>query len=183
MDIVKINDKDTVGVDLATGHKVALADMSQGTDVIKYGFPIGVATCDIAKGEHVHTHNVKTKLSGNLSYEYTPHISPLPPRDPFEIEAFVRDKMRFSGWGAFKLRAALRNKGIANEIVDEVLCSLDRDDMSERLRDRLERKMRTTKYTSRYELKSKLMRYGASLGYDFESVAEVVDALISDIEE
>ena len=98
-------------------------------------------------------------------------------------EAFVRDKMRFSGWGAFKLRAALRNKGIANEIVDEVLCSLNRDDMSERLRDRLERKMRTTKYTSRYELKSKLMRYGASLGYDFESVAEVVDALISDIEE
>lgn len=98
-------------------------------------------------------------------------------------EAFVRDKMRFSGWGAFKLRAALRNKGIANEIVDEVLSSLDRDDMSERLRDRLERKMRTTKYTSRYELKSKLMRYGASLGYGFESVAEVVDALISDIEE
>ena len=43
--------------------------------------------------------------------------------------------------------------------------------------------MRTTKYTSRYELKSKLMRYGASLGYGFESVAEVVDALISDIEE
>ena len=98
-------------------------------------------------------------------------------------EAFVRDKMRFSGWGAFKLRAALRNKGIANEIVDEVLSSLDHDDMSERLRDRLERKMRTTKYTSRYELKSKLMRYGASLGYGFESVAEVVDALISDIEE
>ena len=98
-------------------------------------------------------------------------------------EAFVRDKMRFSGWGAFKLRAALRNKGIANEIVDEVLSSLDRDDMSDRLRDRLERKMRTTKYTSRYELKCKLMRYGASLGYDFESVAEVVDALILDIEE
>ncbi len=98
-------------------------------------------------------------------------------------EAFVRDKMRFSGWGAFKLRAALRNKGIASEIVEEVLHSLDRGDMTDRLRDRLERKMRTTKYTSRYELKTKLMRYGASLGYDFESVGDVVDALITDIEE
>ena len=98
-------------------------------------------------------------------------------------EAFVRDKMRFSGWGAFKLRAALRNKGISNEIVDEVLSALNSSDMSERLRERLERKMRTTKYSSRYDLKTKLMRYGASLGYDFESVAEVVDALISDIEE
>ncbi len=98
-------------------------------------------------------------------------------------EAFVRDKMRFSGWGAFKLRAALRNKGISNEIVDEVLSALNSSDMSERLRERLERKMRTTKYSSRYDLKTKLMRYGASLGYDFESVAEVVDALISDIKE
>ena len=98
-------------------------------------------------------------------------------------EAFVRDKMRFSGWGVFKLRAALRNKGISAEIIEEVLHTLNRSDMTERLHERLERKMRTTKYTSRYELKTKLMRYGASLGYDFESVVDVVDALISDIEE
>lgn len=98
-------------------------------------------------------------------------------------EAFVRDKMRFSGWGSFKLRSALHAKGIAGEIVDEVLRSLDRNDMTDRLRDRLERKMRSVKYSSRYDLKTKLMRYGASLGFDFESVADVVDSLISDIEE
>lgn len=98
-------------------------------------------------------------------------------------EAFVRDKMRFSGWGSFKLRSALHAKGIAGEIVDEVLRSLDRNDMTDRLHDRLERKMRSVKYSSRYDLKTKLMRYGASLGFDFESVADVVDSLISDIEE
>ena len=98
-------------------------------------------------------------------------------------EAFVRDKMRFSGWGSFKLRSALHAKGIAGEIVDEVLRSLDRNDTTDRLRDRLERKMRSVKYSSRYDLKTKLMRYGASLGFDFESVADVVDSLISDIEE
>ena len=98
-------------------------------------------------------------------------------------EAFVRDKMRFSGWGSFKLRSALHAKGIAGEIIDEVLHSLDRSDMTDRLRDRLERKMRSVKYSSRYDLKTKLMRYGASLGFDFESVADVVDSLISDIEE
>ena len=98
-------------------------------------------------------------------------------------EAFVRDKMRFSGWGVFKLRAALRNKGIATEIVDKVLRSLDRGDMSVRLRSSLERKMRSVKYASRYDLKTKLMRYGASLGYDFESIADVVDSLISEVEE
>lgn len=98
-------------------------------------------------------------------------------------EAFVRDKMRFSGWGVFKLRAALRNKGISTDIVEDVLRMLDSNNMTDRLRERLERKMRTTKYTTRYDLKTKLMRYGASLGYDFESVGDVVDTLISEIEE
>ena len=98
-------------------------------------------------------------------------------------EAFVRDKMRFSGWGVFKLRAALRNKGISTDIVEDVLRMLDSNNMADRLRERLERKMRTTKYTTRYDLKTKLMRYGASLGYDCESVGDVVDTLISEIEE
>ncbi len=98
-------------------------------------------------------------------------------------EAFVRDKMRFSGWGVFKLRAALRNKGISTDIVEDVLRMLDSNNMTDRLRERLERKMRTTKYTTRYDLKTKLMRYGASLGYDFESIGDVVDTLISEIEE
>ena len=98
-------------------------------------------------------------------------------------EAFVRDKMRFSGWGVFKLRAALRNKGISTDIVEDVLRMLDSNNMAARLRERLARKMRTTKYTTRYDLKTKLMRYGASLGYDFESVGDVVDTLISEIEE
>ena len=52
------------------GHKYALIDIKEGENVIKYGSPIGHATCDIAKGEHVHTHNVKTNLCGNLEYTY-----------------------------------------------------------------------------------------------------------------
>ena len=52
------------------GHKYALVPIKAGENVIKYGSPIGHATCDIATGEHVHTHNVKTNLSGNLEYTY-----------------------------------------------------------------------------------------------------------------
>ena len=54
------------------GHKYALVPIKQGENVIKYGSPIGHATCDIGVGEHVHTHNVKTNLCGNLEYTYNP---------------------------------------------------------------------------------------------------------------
>ncbi len=42
------------------GHKVALRDVAKERAVIKYGRQIGKAVKPIAKGEHVHTHNLKT---------------------------------------------------------------------------------------------------------------------------
>ena len=85
-----INEKDNVCVDLATGHKIALFNIEQGADIIKYGYPIGVATENIRKGDAVHSHNMKTGLGDILSYEYKPDFSFLPPKEPFLIRAFVR---------------------------------------------------------------------------------------------
>ena len=65
-----INKLDNVGINLADGHKYALRDIKNGENVIKYGQPIGHATEDIEAGDHVHTHNVKTNLSGKLEYTY-----------------------------------------------------------------------------------------------------------------
>ncbi|WNO52374.1 UxaA family hydrolase [Stakelama saccharophila] len=54
------------------GHKVALHDIAEGAQVVKYGWPIGVATRAIAAGAHVHTHNVKTLLEGVERFSYDP---------------------------------------------------------------------------------------------------------------
>ncbi len=43
------------------GHKVALANLEVGDTVVKYGQDIGRIVARVAKGEHVHTHNLKTK--------------------------------------------------------------------------------------------------------------------------
>ena len=43
---------------IPTGHKFALRPIAQGEDVIKYGESIGQTTAAIARGEHVHVHNV-----------------------------------------------------------------------------------------------------------------------------
>jgi (2R)-sulfolactate sulfo-lyase subunit alpha len=47
--------------DIPIGHKIALVDLKAGTTVIKYGEDIGKIVKDVKKGEHVHTHNMKTK--------------------------------------------------------------------------------------------------------------------------
>ena len=78
---IKINEKDNVAVQLEgelNGHKVALRDIKKGENVIKYGYPIGHALEDIKAGEHVHTHNIKTNLSGVLEYKYEPQRNEIP---------------------------------------------------------------------------------------------------------
>ena len=97
-DFLKINDNDNVVVALNTipagekitvsvgdgqktvtareeipaGHKMAIFDIPEGGEVIKYGYRIGNAKENIAEGNWIHTHNVKTALGDLLEYTYNP---------------------------------------------------------------------------------------------------------------
>ncbi len=86
-----INKLDNVDINLGDGHKYALRDIKCGEDIIKYGNPIGHATADIKKGEHVHTHNVKTNLSGNLEYVYEPKFYDIPKEEGGFFMGYERD--------------------------------------------------------------------------------------------
>ncbi len=81
-DTLKLHPSDNVEVllfargDIAAGHKLALIDIAAGEYVIKYGQPIGRALLDIPKGGWVHSHNLKTALSGAKEYTFTPEYMP-----------------------------------------------------------------------------------------------------------
>ena len=93
-------------------------------------------------------------------------------------EAFVREKLRLSGWGAYKIRTALQRKGIRKELVDAALAQAGGTDMGQRLAQMLVRKARTVKAATPYDLKTKLIRYGLSLGYEYEAVIETASAMV-----
>jgi len=58
--------------DTPMGHKILIKDAPEGTDIIKYGYPIGHAKENLKTGQWVNENNLKTNLSGTLSYEYHP---------------------------------------------------------------------------------------------------------------
>lgn len=76
--------------DIPQGHKMALNGLAENDQVVKYGFPIGHATCPIAPGEWVHTHNMKTNLSGQLEYSYHPKLNPPAPLPCATFQGFRR---------------------------------------------------------------------------------------------
>lgn len=95
-------------------------------------------------------------------------------------EAYTREKSSLAGWGRKKIALQLRAKGVVREIVDEVLASLDSDEQAERLVDKLQRKLRSTKAASEYELRGKLLRYALSLGYDYDMALDAIGRVVSD---
>lgn len=72
-DVIAIDGKSiSVNQDTPAGHKVLITDTPQGTDIIKYGYPIGHAMKDLKAGDWVNEDNLKTNLSGTLEYTYNP---------------------------------------------------------------------------------------------------------------
>lgn len=96
-------------------------------------------------------------------------------------EAFVRDKLNLSGWGAYKIKMSLRAKGVSRDIIEEVVAPmLEATDMTERLEEMMQRKLRTLKYSSPYEAKTKLIRFAASRGYDMEQAVECASKIVEE---
>ncbi len=95
--------------------------------------------------------------------------------------AFVREKMRLSAWGEMKIRATLKQKSIADSVINEALAQFSADSINSRLISALERKIKSVKHKNSYELRDKLIRYGISLGYNYTVVADAVGTITKDI--
>lgn len=101
------------------GHKVAITSIEAGENVIKYGFPIGHATNSIEAGQHVHTHNLKTNLEGELTYEYKPN---------FHEKHYPQENATFNGYIRSNGKVGIRNDlyivptvGCVNGIAEQIV--------------------------------------------------------------
>lgn len=57
---------------IPVGHKIALADLNEQDQVIKYGYPIGHVLRRVHSGEWINEQVLKTSLEGIQSYVYQP---------------------------------------------------------------------------------------------------------------
>ncbi|PTN08135.1 UxaA family hydrolase [Mangrovibacterium marinum] len=87
--------------DVPRGHKIAVTNIAEGQDIIKYGAPIGHATAAILPGEYVHVHNTKTNLSGTISYEFSQKLNQL---------AFANQSLTFKGYKRSSGEVGIRNE-------------------------------------------------------------------------
>jgi regulatory protein len=96
--------------------------------------------------------------------------------------AYVREKSSLAGWGAHKIRAALAAKGVSREIIENAVGQIITETSANKLSELLSRKMRSTKASTPYGLRGKLLRYGLARGFGYEQVKCAVNELVKDNE-
>ena len=99
---INVDGKDiTLAQDTPAGHKVLINDTAKGENIIKYGYPIGHAMDNLKAGEWVNENNLKTNLSGTLTYEYKPVDEKLD---------IANDNLTFNGYVRKNGEVGIRNE-------------------------------------------------------------------------
>ncbi|MBR3265820.1 MAG: altronate dehydratase [Erysipelotrichaceae bacterium] len=86
----ELSDGTILNEDIDFGHKIALCDIPEGGAIIKYNNLIGYAKQAIRRGDHVHTHNIRTSLGENNEYRYEPAEVKLQKSEDGYFEGFMR---------------------------------------------------------------------------------------------
>ncbi|WP_417241334.1 UxaA family hydrolase [Celeribacter sp.] len=73
-----IGDEGAIDI-IPRGHKMATVDIAKGAPVFKYAQIIGYAADDIAKGAHIHTHNLEFRNVEGAGYEFGTNLRPAAP--------------------------------------------------------------------------------------------------------
>ena len=105
------------------GHKFALDNIPEKSDIVKYGYPIGHSLKDIKKGGLVDHNNIKTNLEGVIDY------GTLRPEEFGKEENIDRKETTFQGYVRKDGNIGIRNEiwviptvgcvnGIAHNIVE-----------------------------------------------------------------
>lgn len=106
--------------DVPPGHKISLASLEIDQHVIKYGVPIGVATEPIAPGDWVHSHNLRTSLSGLLDYRYDPVARPATVSDRGAMPTFLGYRRRDGRVGTRNELWVLNTVGCVNHAAERI---------------------------------------------------------------
>ena len=119
-EVISVDGKEiTIKQEVKRGHKVAIEEIRENKDIVKYGFPIGHSLKDILMGEAVHTHNAKTNLNGVTDFVFNQALNK---------NSFQNKNLTFKGYVRENGNVGIRNElwivptvGCVNGTADKII--------------------------------------------------------------
>lgn len=92
-------------------------------------------------------------------------------------QAFVNDKYKYNKWGKVKIAAHLRSKKLPSEVIGTALESIDNESYVKFVRGLLEGHRKSVKAKNQMDLKSKLLRFGLSKGFESSLLYDILNVM------
>ena len=87
---------------------------------------------------------------------------------------YVRDKFRFNKWGRIKIKSMLFQKQIPEKLIVLALTEIKEDEYIEMLKNVINQKSKHLKETDPYKLKSRLLHFAGSRGFEADLILKVL---------
>ncbi len=81
-------------------------------------------------------------------------------------ETYVKEKFKFNRWGNRKIAQALAQKRVDKKAVQQALELIDKEEYQNTLKQLIDKKEKSIKYSNEYERKTKLFRFAQSRGFE-----------------
>jgi regulatory protein len=91
---------------------------------------------------------------------------------------FAKDKLKYNKWGKIKIAYTLKQKDIPEDYIQTALEEIEESDYDEILKNELLKKLKSIKDTDEFIIKSKLMRFAASRGFESGKIFDMVSKIM-----
>jgi regulatory protein len=91
---------------------------------------------------------------------------------------YAKEKFKFSKWGKIKIAYSLKQKNISSNFIQNALGEILENEYDDVLENELIKKMKSIKETDEYTMKTKLVRYALSKGYENGKVFDKVSLIL-----
>lgn len=91
---------------------------------------------------------------------------------------YAKDKFYFNKWGKIKIEYTLKQKNISSENIKSAIDEIPEVDYQNLLENELIKKFRTLKDKDKYTIKSKLMRFAISRGFENGKIFDMVSSIV-----
>ncbi|NOQ24785.1 MAG: RecX family transcriptional regulator [Bacteroidales bacterium] len=91
---------------------------------------------------------------------------------------YAKDKFKYNKWGKIKIEYTLKQKNISSENIKSALDKILETEYDKLLESELIKKFKTIKDSDEYTIKSKLVRFAISRGFENGKVFDIVSSII-----
>lgn len=89
-------------------------------------------------------------------------------------KAFIKDKLKFTSMGDYKIKLELEHLGVSHEVIEENISMIDENFLEDKMKKQIDKMIRTNKKYEGNLLKNKIYTHLVSTGFNKEKVLRIL---------